>query len=97
MYSTHNEGKSAAAERFIRTWKNKIYKYMTSISKNVYMDKLDDIVNKHSNTYRTIKMKPLESLCHGLVISDLKGEEIVGTFCKRELQKTNLKSLELKK
>ena len=70
---------------------------MTSISKNVYMDKLDDIVNKHSNTYRTSKMKPLKSLCHGLVISDLKGEEIVGTFCKRELQKTNLKSFELKK
>ena len=45
MYSAHNEGKSAIAERFIRTLKNKIYKYMTSISKNVYIDKLDDIVN----------------------------------------------------
>ena len=44
MYSTHNEGKSAIAERFIRTLKNKIYKYMTSVSKNVYIDKLDDIV-----------------------------------------------------
>ena len=46
MYSTHNEGKSVVAERFIRTLKSKIYKYMTSISKNVYIDKLDDIVNK---------------------------------------------------
>ena len=45
MYSTHNEGKSVVAERFIRTLKSKIYKYMTSISKNVYIDKLDDIVN----------------------------------------------------
>ena len=45
MYSTHNEGKSVAAERFIRTLKNKIYQYMTSISKNVYIDKLDDLIN----------------------------------------------------
>ena len=45
MYSTQNEGKSVIAERFIRTLKNKIYKYMISISKNVYIDKLDDIVN----------------------------------------------------
>ena len=43
MYSTNNEGKCAIAERFIRTLKNKIYKYMTSISKNVYIDKLNDI------------------------------------------------------
>ena len=61
MYSTQNEGKSAIAERFIRTLKNKIYKYMTSISKNVYIDKLDDIVNKYNNTYHsTIKMKPID-------------------------------------
>ena len=61
MYSIHNEGKSVAAERFIRTLKTKIYKYMTSISKNVYIDKLDDIVNEYNNTYhRTIKMKPVD-------------------------------------
>ena len=47
MYSTHNDGKSIIAERFIRTLKNKIHKYMTSLSKNVYIDKLDDIVNKY--------------------------------------------------
>ena len=51
MYSTHNEGKSVVAERFIRTLKKKIYKCMSSISKNVYIDKLDDIVNKYNNAY----------------------------------------------
>ena len=61
MYSTHNEGKSVVAERFIRTLKNKTCKYMTSISKNVYIDKLDDIVNQYKYTYhRTIKMKPID-------------------------------------
>ena len=60
MYSTHNEGKSVVAGRFIRTMKNKIYKYMTPISKNVYIDKLDDMVNEYNNTYlRTIQMKPI--------------------------------------
>ena len=51
MYSIHNEKKSAIAERFIRTIKGKIYKYMTSLSKSVYIDKSDDIVNKYNNTY----------------------------------------------
>ena len=61
MYSTHNEENSVAAGRFFRTLKNKIYKHMTSASKNVYIDKLDDIVNEYNNTYnRTIKMKPIE-------------------------------------
>ena len=61
MYSTDNKGKSFIAERFIRTLKNNIYKYMTSISKNVYIDELDDIVNRYNNAYhRTIKMKPAE-------------------------------------
>ena len=60
MYSVHNEGKSVVAERFIRTLQTKIYKYMTSISKNVYIDKLDDIVNEYNSIYhRTIKMKPV--------------------------------------
>ena len=51
MYSTHNERKLFLAEKFIRTLKNKIYKYMTSISKNVFIDKLDGIVNEYNNTY----------------------------------------------
>ena len=61
MSSTHNEGKSVISERFIRALKNKIHKYMTSVSKNVYIDKLDYIVNKYNNTYHsTIKMKPVD-------------------------------------
>ena len=61
MYSTYNEGKSVVAERFIRTLKNKMFKHMTTISKNVYIDVLNDIVTKYNNTvHRTIKMKPIE-------------------------------------
>ena len=143
MYSTHSEGKSVVAERCIGTLKNKIYKYMTSISKNVYIDKLDDVVNEYNNTYhRTIKMKPIgvkDNTCIDFgkevndndpkfrvgdhvriskckiifakgytpnwpeeavvikeikstvpwiyVINDLNGEEIIGTFYEKELQR----------
>ena len=153
MYSIHNEGKSVVAERFIRTLKNKIYKYMTAISKNVYIDKFDNIVNEYNNTYhRTIKMKPADvegntytdfeeevndkdlkfkvgdyvkiskyrnifakgymsnwseeafivskiknTVPWTYVINDLNGEEITGTLCEKELQKTNQKNLEQKK
>ena len=141
MYSIYNEWKSVFAERFIKTLKTKIYQYMTSISKNVYIDKLYDIVNECNNVYhRTIKMKPLDvkdntyidfnkevndkdpkfkvgdhvkiskyknifakgytpnwyeevfvikkvksTVPWTYVISDLKGEEIVGTFYEKEL------------
>ena len=52
---------SVVAERFIRTLKIKIYEYMTSVSKNVYIHKLDDILNEYNDTYhRTIKMKPVD-------------------------------------
>ena len=147
MYSTYNEGKSVVAERFIRTLKNRIYKHMTAISKNVYFDILNDIVDEYNNTYhRTIKMKPknvnsdsfaeyngesnekdpkfkvgvhvriskfINVFAKGFipnwgeeifivkiikntvpwtyVISDLNGEEIVGSFYEKELQKTNQK------
>ena len=61
MYSTYNEPKSVVAERFIRTLNNKIYKHMTSISKNVCNDKLDHTVIEYNNTYHsTIKMKPVD-------------------------------------
>ena len=61
MYSTHNEGKSVVAERFIRTLKNKIYKHTTSVSKKVFIDKLGDIVDECKNIYhRAIKIKPIE-------------------------------------
>ena len=60
MYSTYNEGKSFVAEGFIRTLKNKIFKHMTVISRNIYSDVLDDIVDKYNNTvHRTIKMKTI--------------------------------------
>ena len=145
--SKHNEGKSIVAERFIRTSRNKIYKFMTSILKNGYIDKLDEIINKYINTYhRTIKTKPVDvnpsmyidfnkennkkspkvkvgdhvrtwkyknifakgyvpnwsektfviekvknTLAWANAISDLNGEEIVITFYKKQLQKTNQK------
>ena len=61
MYSTHNEGKYVVVERFIRTLKNKVCKYMASISKNMYIDNLDDIVNKYNNTHQnTVKMEPAD-------------------------------------
>ena len=60
MYSIYNEGKSVVAERFITTLKTKIYKYMTLIVKNVYIDKLDDIVSEYNTYNRTIKMKPVD-------------------------------------
>ena len=153
MYSTHNEGKSVVAESFIRTLKSKIYKYMTSISKNVYIDKLDDIVDEHNNTYHTTtKMKPIDvkdniyintskkinnedpkfkvgdhvriskyknnfakgympnwseevfvikkaknTIPWTYVINDLNGEEIIGTFYEKELQKTNQEELRIEK
>ena len=149
MYTTQNEGKSVIAKRFIWTLKNKIYKYRNSVSKNDYIVKLDDIVNKYNNIYHsTIKIKPdyvksntyidsskeinnenpkfkigeklvilLEyqnikiflqkfTLQIGLkkvlvikkvkntvswtyVVNNFKVEEIVGTFYKNELQRTN--------
>ena len=61
MYSIHNERKSVVAEIFIRTLKTNFYKYMTSVSKNVYINKLDDMVNEYNNTYHiTTKTKPVD-------------------------------------
>ena len=61
IYSMSNEGKSVVNEKFINTFEKKIYKYLTSISKNTYIDELDDIVNKYYITYhKTIKMKPVD-------------------------------------
>ena len=142
------------AERFIRTPKTKIYKYMTSISKNVYNKKLDDIVNEYNNTYhRTIKMKPVDVKDNTYIdsielhsndkdpkfkvgghvriykyknifakgytpncseevfvikkvkntvpwtyaINDLNGDEIIGTFYEKELQKSNQQEFRMEK
>ena len=61
MYSTDTEGKSVVAERFVRTLKNKIFKHIIAISKNVYYDMLNDIVDKYNNTvHKSIKMKPID-------------------------------------
>ena len=65
MHSTYNKGKPVVVERFNRTLQNKIYKYMKKISKkiskNLYIEKLDDIVNKYNNTYyRIIKMNSVD-------------------------------------
>ena len=77
MYSTLNEGKSVVAERFVRTLKNKIYKYMTSRSKKVYINKLDNIVNKYSNRYlSTIKTR----------LVDVKSSSYIG-FNKKNKEK----------
>ena len=82
MYSTHNEGKPVVAERFIRTLKRKIYKFVTSITKNVYINKLDDIVNEYSNTYHTTnKMKPI----------DVKDNTYINTSKKLIIKILNLK------
>ena len=61
MHSAHYEGKSVIAAGFIRTVKNKIYKNVTSVSKIVYINKLDNIVKNYNNTYHSsIKMKPID-------------------------------------
>ena len=152
MYSTHNEGKSVVAERFIKTLKKKISKHMAAISKNVYFNVLNDILDEYSNTYhRTIKMKPVDVRSDSIeyneesnekdpkckigdhvrlskyenifvkgytpnwseevfvvskikntvpwtyLISDLIGEEIIGTFYEKELQKTNQEEFRIEK
>ena len=153
MYSTYNEGKSVIPERFIRTLKNKIYKHMTAISKNVYFNVLNDIVDEHNNAYhKTIKIKPIDikngsfaeyneesnkkepkfkvndhvriskyknifakgyapnwseeiivvnkskKYCSWTyVLNDLNGEETVGSFYEKELQKTNQKEFRIEK
>ena len=76
MYSTYNEGKSVVAERFIRTLKNKLYKHMTAIGKNVYYDVLDDVVNEYHNAkHSTIKMKPIDVIDNKRVYIDEHNEE----------------------
>ena len=73
MYSTYKEGKSVVSERFIRTLKNKLYKHMTTVSKNVYDDVSDDIVKKYNNTWHsTIKIKPIDVKDNTYINTDKK-------------------------
>ena len=98
VYSTFNEGKSVVAERFIRTLKDKLYKHMTAINKNVYYDVLDDIVNEYNNTkHNTIKMKLKD-------VKDDNNREYIDEYNKKvvdlmeviELEYLNLKIYSLK-
>ena len=76
MYSTHNEGKSVVAERFIRTLKNKIYKHMTAVSRNVCLNVLNDIVDEYKNTYHiNINMKPIDYKSDSFAEYDEKSNE----------------------
>ena len=101
MYSTHNEGKYGVAKRFFRTLKNRICKYMTSISKNVYIDELDDIVNKYNNIcHNPIKMKPANVKSNTYIDSSketviLKEKRWLERFTKSNCKKQIIKSLEL--
>ena len=73
MYSKYNEGKSVVAGSFIRTLTNKIYKHMTSVSKYVYIDKLDNIVNQYNNMHHsTINMKPVDVISSGHILVSMK-------------------------
>ena len=73
MYSRYNEGKSVVAERFIRILKNKLYKHMATVSKNVYCNVLDNIVKKYNNTlHSTIKMKPIDVKDNTYINTDKK-------------------------
>ena len=103
MYSTNNEEKSVIAERTIRILKNKIYKHMTSVLKDVYIHKLDKIVNKFNNIYHSnifakyyipdwseevfVIKKVKNTVPWTHVLNNLNGEEVVGTSYEKELQK----------
>ena len=83
MYSTHIEEKCIVVERFIRTLKNKIYKYMTSISKTLYVDKLVDIVNKYKNSYLSkIEIKSIDVKSRIYIDLSIENNEI---YCKFNL------------
>ena len=98
MYSTYNEGKSVVAERFIRTLKNKIFKHMTAISKNVYFDVLNNIVDKYNNTvHRTIKMKPTEvTNDYYAEYNEIANKKILNLTLVKMLEFLNLKTFLLK-
>ena len=83
IYSTRIVGKSFVAESFVRTLKNKIYKCMMSVSKNVYIDKLDDIVNKYNIIYSAIKIKPADVKSNTYIdFNKEKNDEYPNVFAK---------------
>ena len=99
MHSTYSNGKSVAAERFVRTLKNKIFKLMTVISKNVYFDPLDNIVNKYNDiVHRTIKIKPTSNLHLILTPNTMKIQikKIINLKLEIMLEFQNIKTFLLK-
>ena len=113
IYSTCNERKSIVAERYIRTLKNKIFKHITAISKNVYFDVLDDIVdNVRISKYKNIfdkgyapnwseKIFVVSKIKNAVpwtyFVSDLNGKKITGSFYNKELQKASQEKFRLEK
>ena len=106
MYSTHNEGKYAVPERSFRTLKNKIYKYMTSISKKMYIDKLDDIFAKclqkvtlqnevSEEVFENKKVKYIVPWTYTIIY--FNDEEIVEKLYEKKLQKINQTEFRVKK
>ena len=94
MYSTHNEGKTVVAERFIRNLKNKINRYMASISKNVYINKLGDIINEYNNTFHsTIKMKPVDVKSSMYIDFDVKNTDEYPKFEVDKIRKLTAKEV----
>ena len=88
VYSTHNEGKYAVPERFFRTLKNKIYKYMTSISKKMYIDKLDDIFAKFLQVKKFSKIKKLNILFRGhILLFILMMKKLLKSYMKKNCKK----------
>ena len=88
VYSTHNEGKYAVPERFFRTLKNKIYKYMTSISKKMYIDKLDDIFAKFLQVKKFSKIKKLNILFRGhILLFILMMKKLLKSYMKKNFKK----------
>ena len=78
MHSAHNEGTSVVASRFIRILKNKIYKYMISISRNMCIDKLDYITKKDSNKYSmTIKTNPINVKSNTYILVNIFQNQIL--------------------
>lgn len=91
MYSTQNGGKPVIAERFINTYKTKIFRYMTTISKNKYIDELQNIAKNYN-------IKEIKTTAQWIyVIEDLHSETIRGTFSEQELQKTQQKEFRIDK
>ena len=91
MYSTQNGGKPVIAERFINTYKTKIFRYMTTISKNKYIDELQNIAKNYN-------IKEIKTTAPWIyVIEDLQSETIRGTFSEQELQKTQQKEFRIDK